>query len=265
MAGLSLAGIQAPVILEGAVDTDVFERYVEHVLVPTLPPGSVVVLDNLSVHPGTWVRQTIEARGCQMLFLPAYSPDLTPIEEAFSKLKAFLRRMGARTREALGRGYRSGPEDNHQTRGSGLVWALRLSSQNRPWLRSYNQGSTFMYPAVDEQQAQVREVQRVPAASLPLLARISRLPERLVALQGGERGWSHTNEPPLQVLPISQCRFSEVKQATDSRPVVFDTPALPIILQIRFWWHANLRCYKGEDHPRDFVLKGREAPFPLKI
>ena len=66
------------------------------------------------------------------------------------------------------------------------------------------------------------------------------------------------------MLPISQRRFSEVKQATDFRPVLFDTPALPIILQIRFWWHANLRCYKGEDHPRDFVLKGRKAPFPLK-
>ena len=101
IAGLSLAGIQAPLILEGAVDTDVFERYVEHLLAPTLSPGSVVVLDNLSVHTSLRARQAIEARGCQMLFLPAYSPDLTPIEEAFSKLKAFLRRVGARTREAL--------------------------------------------------------------------------------------------------------------------------------------------------------------------
>lgn len=101
IAGLSLAGLQAPLILEGAVDTAVFERYVEEILAPTLSPGQVVVLDNLSVHTSTRARQAIEARGCQMLFLPAYSPDLTPIEEAFSKLKAFLRRVGARTREAL--------------------------------------------------------------------------------------------------------------------------------------------------------------------
>lgn len=101
IAGLSLTGIQAPLILEGAVDTDVFERYVAEILAPTLSPGSVVVLDNLSVHTSARARQAIEARGCQMLFLPAYSPDLTPIEEAFSKLKAFLRRVGARAREAL--------------------------------------------------------------------------------------------------------------------------------------------------------------------
>ena len=101
IAGLSLAGIQTPLILEGAVDTDVFEAYVEHILAPTLSLGSVMVLDNLSVHTSGRARQAIEARGCQMLFLPAYSPALTPIEEAFSKLKAFLRRVGARTREAL--------------------------------------------------------------------------------------------------------------------------------------------------------------------
>ena len=101
IAGLTLSGIQAPFILEGAIDTLAFETYVEHVLAPSLRPGQVVVLDNLSVHKGEWVRQAIEARGCQVLFLPAYSPDLTPIEEAFSKLKAWLRRLGARTREAL--------------------------------------------------------------------------------------------------------------------------------------------------------------------
>ena len=101
IAGLSLAGVQAPLILEGAVDTLAFETYVEQVLAPSLKPGHVVVLDNLRVHISTRVRQAIEARDCQVLFLPAYSPDLTPIEEAFSKLKAFLRRLEARTREAL--------------------------------------------------------------------------------------------------------------------------------------------------------------------
>jgi transposase len=101
IAGLSLAGIQAPMILEGAVDTLAFETYVEQVLVPSLSPGQVVVLDNLSVHKDERIRQAILARGCQVLFLPAYSPDLTPIEEAFSKLKTWLRRLGARTHEAL--------------------------------------------------------------------------------------------------------------------------------------------------------------------
>lgn len=93
IAGLSLAGIQAPFILEGAVDTLAFEIYVEQILAPSLKPGQVVVLDNLSVHKGERVRQAIEAKGCQVLFLPAYSLDLTPIEEAFSKLKAWLRRL----------------------------------------------------------------------------------------------------------------------------------------------------------------------------
>ncbi len=70
-------------------------------LAPSLTPGQVVVLDNLSAHTGERVRQAITAKGCQVLWLPTYSPDLTPIEEAFSKLKAFLRRVGARTHEAL--------------------------------------------------------------------------------------------------------------------------------------------------------------------
>ena len=101
IAGLTLEGVQAPFILEGAVDTLAFETYVEHVLAPSLKPGQVVVLDNLRVHKGERVCQAIEGRGCQVLFLPAYSPDLTPVEEAFSKLKTWLRRLGARTREAL--------------------------------------------------------------------------------------------------------------------------------------------------------------------
>jgi transposase len=101
IAGLSLQGMQAPLVLEGAVDTLAFEAYVEQVLAPSLKPGHIVVLDNLSAHTGERVRQAIVARGCQVLFLPTSSPDLTPIEEAFSKLKAGLRRLGARTHEAL--------------------------------------------------------------------------------------------------------------------------------------------------------------------
>ena len=88
-------------ILEGPIDTIAFELYIEQLLAPSLQPGQIVVMDNLSSHGGPKVRQAIEARGCQLLFLPAYSPDLSPIEEAFSKLKAVLRRIGARTREDL--------------------------------------------------------------------------------------------------------------------------------------------------------------------
>src|SRR5215467_9626068 len=75
--------------------------YVEHILAPSLSAGQIVMMDNLSVHKGGRVRQLIEARGCQLLFLPAYSPDYSPIEETFSKVKAFLRRVEARTHEAL--------------------------------------------------------------------------------------------------------------------------------------------------------------------
>src|SRR5215467_5547861 len=75
--------------------------YIEHILAPSLREGQIVVLDNLSVHKSVRVRQLIEACGCELLFLPAYSPDYSPIEETFSKVKAFLRRVGARTHEAL--------------------------------------------------------------------------------------------------------------------------------------------------------------------
>jgi transposase len=78
-----------------------FELYVEQVLAPTLQAGQIVIMDNLHAHKSAQVRRTIEAKGCQLLFLPGYSPDLSPIEEAFSKLKTGLRRAGARTREAL--------------------------------------------------------------------------------------------------------------------------------------------------------------------
>ena len=101
IAGLSLEGMQAPFILEGAVNTQVFETDVEQVLAPSLPPGQVVIVDNLSAHIGERVRQAIETKGCQLLRLPTYSPDLTPIEEAFSKLKGIYRRVEARTHEAL--------------------------------------------------------------------------------------------------------------------------------------------------------------------
>ena len=78
-----------------------FEAYVEWVLAPSLRPGQVVVMDNLAAHKSEEVRELIEARDCEVLFLPPYSPDYNPIEEAFSKIKGLLRKVQARTREAL--------------------------------------------------------------------------------------------------------------------------------------------------------------------
>jgi transposase len=94
-------GIGECMVIEGSTTAAVFESYVEKVLAPTLKEGQVVILDNLKAHKGDRVRQLIEARGCEVVFLPAYSPDLNPIEEAFSKIKGILREVGARSREAL--------------------------------------------------------------------------------------------------------------------------------------------------------------------
>ena len=87
--------------IEGATDALAFEAYVEHFLAPTLKEGQVVVLDGLGAHRTQRVIELIEARGADLLFLPSYSPDLNPIEEAFSKIKGIVRKVGARTREAL--------------------------------------------------------------------------------------------------------------------------------------------------------------------
>jgi transposase len=101
LSSMTLAGMGPSLAVEGATTKVVFEAYVERVLAPTLKPGQIVVMDNLSSHKGSRIRELIEARGCELLYLPPYSPDLNPIEEAFAKLKALLRKAGARTREAL--------------------------------------------------------------------------------------------------------------------------------------------------------------------
>jgi transposase len=101
LACMSLQGMGEALMLDGAADAAAFEVYIEQVLAPSLRPGQIVILDNLSIHLGSRVKQAIEAKGCRLVFLPAYSPDFSPIEEAFSKLKTFLRRVGARTREDL--------------------------------------------------------------------------------------------------------------------------------------------------------------------
>lgn len=101
IAALGLDGIPAAMTVAGAMDRIAFEVFVREILVPSLRPGQVVVWDNLSVHKSADAQHWIEARGCQLLWLPPYSPDFTPIEQAFSKLKTALRRAQARTREAL--------------------------------------------------------------------------------------------------------------------------------------------------------------------
>lgn len=98
---LSLSGMGPAFLLDGSADSIAFEIYLEQFLAPTLRSGQIVILDNLSIHQGAKVRQMVEAKGCRLLFLPAYSPDFSPIEEAFSKIKALLRRANARTHEAL--------------------------------------------------------------------------------------------------------------------------------------------------------------------
>jgi transposase len=91
IAGLRLDGLTAPAVFDGPIDTPTFRAYVEHVLVPTLRAGDVVVLDNLAVHKQPEIRSAIEAVGARVRFLPPYSPDFNPIEQAFAKLKALLR------------------------------------------------------------------------------------------------------------------------------------------------------------------------------
>lgn len=101
LACLSLSGVSAPMSIDGAVDSLVFLAYVEQVLAPTLQVGDIVVMDNLSAHKVTGVRELIEGKGARLIYLPPYSPDLNPIEKCWSKIKTYLRAAKARTREAL--------------------------------------------------------------------------------------------------------------------------------------------------------------------
>lgn len=103
VAALRADGLIAPTVVDGAINGELFEAYVRQQLVPVLRPGDVVVMDNLQCHKRAGVREAIEAAGCRLLHLPAYSPDFNPIEQAFSKLKALLRKAGERTVEGLWR------------------------------------------------------------------------------------------------------------------------------------------------------------------
>lgn len=101
VAGLRMTGMVAPMVLDGPINGDWFEAYVRQVLVPDLGRGDVVIMDNLSSHKRAGVREAIEAAGARLMFLPPYSPDFNPIEKAFARLKAMLRRVGERTVSGL--------------------------------------------------------------------------------------------------------------------------------------------------------------------
>jgi transposase len=98
---LRCSGMTAPMVLDGPMNAAAFRAYVEQVLVPTLEPGDIVVMDNLPAHKNAAVRNAIESKGATLRYLPPYSPDFNPIENAFAKLKALLRKAEARTREDL--------------------------------------------------------------------------------------------------------------------------------------------------------------------
>lgn len=122
IAAMSPDGVLTAMTLPGAMDRDAFDVFVDRLLVPALRPGQTVIWDNLSVHKSAKAIAAIEAAGCQVVFLPPYSPDFAPIEQAFGKLKTFLRRAGARSREAL---------DDAMTAGLATITA----ADARAWFR----------------------------------------------------------------------------------------------------------------------------------
>ncbi|WP_425412288.1 IS630 family transposase [Neptunicoccus sediminis] len=119
IAGLSAGSMIAPWVIKGAMDGAAFAAYVEKVLVPELAPGTVVILDNLATHKNAAAAKVMRDAGCWFLFLPPYSPDLNPIEMAFSKLKAHLRRIGARTFTDMV-SIRRRPQGGHRSRSRSI-------------------------------------------------------------------------------------------------------------------------------------------------
>jgi transposase len=101
VAALRLSGLTAPLVIDGAMNGEIFRAYVEQILAPTLGSGDLVILDNLGSHKVAGVREAIEAKGARLLYLPPYSPDLNPIEQAFAKFKSLLRKAAARSVDAL--------------------------------------------------------------------------------------------------------------------------------------------------------------------
>lgn len=107
IAALGIEGMRCSLVTDGAVNSDIFESFVRHVLLPELKPGDVVVMDNLSSHKGAAIRRLIEDAGAELEYLPPYSPDLNPIELVFSKVKQLLRSLACRTQQSLWRSMQS--------------------------------------------------------------------------------------------------------------------------------------------------------------
>ncbi len=101
LAGVSLTGMSPAMTVEGGTTAAVFATYLQRVLIPALRPGQVVVIDNVGAHKPERMRKLVATAGCELVFLPAYSPDLSPVEEAYSKIKTLVKAAGARTRAAL--------------------------------------------------------------------------------------------------------------------------------------------------------------------
>lgn len=114
--------MQASLLFEGGTDKQAFLTFVQEVLVPSLTPGQLVVLDNLGAHRAKGVEEAVEGAGCQLVYTPPYSPDLNPIEECWSKVKAIVRSLGARTKEAL-------------SEAMGQAFALITPNDIRGWFR----------------------------------------------------------------------------------------------------------------------------------
>jgi transposase len=123
ISSISLEGMGASMSIEGSSDTDSFGGYMREVLGPHLEAGQIVLMDNLSVHTSKWVRDLIEEKGCQLWLLPSYSPDMNPIEEAFSKVKELLRKAKARTLDALS----SKPPHRRSTQSAPMMLAATSS------------------------------------------------------------------------------------------------------------------------------------------
>jgi transposase len=123
ISSISLEGMGASMSIEGSSDTDSFGRYMREVLAPSLKSGQIVLMDNLSVHTSKWVRELIEEKGCQLWLLPSYSPDMNPIEEAFSKVKELL--LGRRRPGRLRRS--SKPRHRRSTQSAPMMLAATSS------------------------------------------------------------------------------------------------------------------------------------------
>lgn len=120
-------GLEALLTIEGATDGEVFRVYTERILCPTLEAGDIVIMDNLGAHKVSGIRQAIEARGAQLIYLPPYSPDLSPIERCWSKIKTALRARGARTYQALNRAIKQALETI--TVSDALAWFAHCGYQ----------------------------------------------------------------------------------------------------------------------------------------